>query len=153
MAARYCTVAEAKQLGLSGRSFEDKVLQTDLGANLDSASREADSALDRQFKLPITAWGDDLKACVAKIAVYEFLSVRGLNPEAGSSDKNVKDRADQARTWLDKVAKGERTPTGIVDSSGDPAPVAGMQPEVDTASQRGWSSRGEPRAGGPFVSD
>ena len=28
-----------------------------------------------------------------------------------------------------------------------------VAPDVVTSSQRGWSSRGEPRAGGPFVGD
>lgn len=154
MGTRYAEVEEALRLGLSGRSFSPDDLKTGLGGNLDAASAEADSYLGNQYTLPITGWGDDLKAAVSKIAVYEFLSVRGLNPDAGSSDANVRDRAKDARAWLQRVGEGKATPTGIVDSTpGNVAGTPGSDPEVVSASTRGWSSRGDSRAGGPFTSD
>lgn len=149
----YATVAEARRLGLSGRAFTD----TDAGdfsANLQSASDEASSYLANQYQLPITAWGDDLRGAVSKIAAYEFLSVRGLNPDGNSSDQNIKDRATQARAWLKDVGQGKATPAGIQDST--PSQVAGApgyEPDAVSSSQRGWSSRGLPPGchRGPFV--
>lgn len=151
----YTTVAEARKLGLSGRAFADTDAG-DLQANLQAASDEASSFLANQYTLPIVAWGDDIKGAVAKIAVYEFLSVRGLNPDGNSSDGNIKDRATQARAWLAMVGKGQATPVGIQDST--PQQVAGtpgFQPDAVSSSQRGWSSRGCPPGTprGPFVGD
>lgn len=154
MGQRYAEIADARRLGLGARAFSTDEVEG-MNANLLAASEEADSYLANQYTLPLTAWGQDLRAAICKIAVYEFLSVRGLNPEPGSSDGNVRDRAKDARTWLMRVGEGKATPGGIADSS-VPAGVAGAPsatPEVQSAEQRGWSSRGEPRAGGPFVTN
>lgn len=151
----YATVAEARQLGLSGRAFSDTDA-ADFLANIQSASDEASSYLANQYELPILAWGNDVKGVVSKIAAYEFLSVRGLNPDGSASDQNVKDRAKDARQWLQMVGQGKATPVGIQDSTpGQVAGTPGFQPDSISSSQRGWSSRGCPpgTGHGPFVGD
>ena len=152
MATRYAEIADARRLGLGARAFTDED-QTAMTANLDAASAEADSYLGNQFTLPLVAWGLDLKAAVSKIAVYEFLSVRGLSPEPGSPDGNVKDRAKDARDWLKMVSSGKATPVGIQDSTPNTPGVPGYQPAIETSSQRGWSVRGTGRDAGPFQGD
>ncbi len=152
MATRYAEIADARRLGLGARAFSDEDL-TALNSNLDASSAEADSYLGNQYKLPLTAWGEDLKAAVCKIAVYEFLSVRGLSPEPGSPDGNILKRAEQARVWLRDVGAGKATPTEIADSTPNVPGTPGFEPEVISSSQRGWSSRGTGRNPGPFVSD
>lgn len=152
MGTRYAEIADARRLGLGARAFTDEDSRAML-ANLDAASAEADSYLGNQYTLPITAWSEDLKAAVSKIAVYEFLSVRGLSPEPGSPDGNVKARADQARQWLRDVGRGLATPSGIADSTPNTPGVPGFQPAIETSSQRGWSTRGTTRNPGPFVGD
>jgi phage gp36-like protein len=152
MAQRYAEIEDARRLGLGNQAFADEDVEA-LNQNLLSASEEADSYLANQYKLPLSAWGQDLRAAVSKIAVYEFLSVRGLSPEPGSADANIRKRAEDARAWLRDVSSGKATPSGIVDSTPNTTGVPGYQPSIQTSSQRGWSSRGEPRAGGPFVGD
>jgi phage gp36-like protein len=153
MSQRYAEIADARRLGLGARAFSTDEVEG-MNANLLAASEEADSYLANQYTLPLTAWGQDLRAAVCKIAVYEFLSVRGLNPEPGSSDGNVKDRAKDARTWLMRVGEGKATPGGIADS-GTPAAsdAPSSAPEVISSSSRGWSSRDDSNHRGPFVSD
>ena len=151
----YLTVAEARQLGLSGRAFADTDV-ADFLANIAQASDYASSFLSNQYTLPLLAWGDDIKGAVAKIAAYEFLSVRGLNPDNGGSDKNVKDRADVARDWFKMVGSGKATPVGIQDSTpNQTVGTPGFQPTIVSSSQRGWTvdrnNPGCPR--GPFVAD
>jgi phage gp36-like protein len=148
-------VAEARQLGLSGRAFADTDA-ADFLANIASASDYASSFLANQYKLPLLAWGDDVKGAVSRIAAYEFLSVRGLNPDNGGADKNVKDRADAARKWFELVGVGKATPVGIQDSTPNQQPgTPGFQPAIVSSSQRGWTvdrnSAFGPR--GPFVAD
>jgi phage gp36-like protein len=155
MGTRYAQIADARQLGLGARALKDEDAAA-FNANLDAASAEADSYLGNQYTLPITVFGSDIKAAVCKIAVYEFLSVRGLNPEPGSADGNVRDRAKDARAWLQMVGAGKATPTGIVDSTiGQVAGSPGFETTVESSSQRGWSSRGAPPGchRGPFVTD
>lgn len=151
MGQRYAEIADARRLGLGARAFSTDEVEG-MNANLLAASEEADSYLANQYTLPLTAWGQDLRAAVCKIAVYEFLSVRGLNPEPGSSDGNVKDRAKDARTWLMRVGEGKATPGGIADS-GAPAGVGAPSaaPEVISSEQRGWTSRDDSNHRGPFV--
>lgn len=149
----YVTVAEARQLGLSGRAFANTDAD-DFAACCQAASDEASSFLANQYVLPLTAYGNDLKLAVSKIAVYEFLSVRGLNPDQGGSDKNIYDRAVQARAWLKMVGEGKATPVGIQDSSPNDTPgVPGYEPRVVSSSSRGFESRGCPGRRGPFVGD
>jgi phage gp36-like protein len=152
MATRYAEIADARRLGLGARAFSDEDLGA-LNSNLDAASGEADGYFANQYTLPLTAWGQDVRAAVCKIAVYEFLSVRGLSPEPGSPDGNIKDRAKDARAWLKMVGDGTITPTGISDSTPNTPGTTGVQPEVYSSSQRGWSSRGTGRDPGPFTSD
>lgn len=152
MGTVYATVTEARELGLSGRAF----VETDQVAfqrNIQEASDYASSFLANQYTLPLVEWGDDLTGAVAKIAAYEFLSVRGLNPDNGGSDKNVKDRADAARTWIQMVGAGKATPVGIVDSTpSQQVGVPGSVPTVTSSSSRGFTNRGcPPGAGGPFT--
>jgi phage gp36-like protein len=101
---------------------------------LAAASEEADGKLAVRFDLPLSAWGVDLTKCIAKIAAYEILSVRGFNPDG--ADANVRDRYLDAMKWLDGVAKGSTEPIGIVDASPTEEDASGI--EVVTHAARAW---------------
>jgi phage gp36-like protein len=83
---------------------------------LEKASQLADGYLNSRFRLPLTAWGDDLTDAVAVVATYKLIMKRGYKP--GSVDNSeLYQRYKDALSWLDKVAKGTVTPTNVVDSS------------------------------------
>lgn len=90
--------------------------------------------LAARYDMPLEAWGGDLSSAVCKIAGYEMLSVRGLNPDG--DDKNVRTRYEDAMKWLAEVASGQINPVGIVDAT----PGEGDSPsaEVVTYAARGW---------------
>jgi phage gp36-like protein len=88
-----------------------------------------------RITLPLTAWGDDLRMAVCKLGAWELMTVvLGHNPD----DPNNfvwKDRAAEARTWLESVARGLITPVGLVDSS---PTVEETGTEIYTEPRRGW---------------
>jgi hypothetical protein len=69
-----------------------------------------------RIKLPLSAWGVDLKQAVAKLCAWEIMVVLvGHNPD----DPNNfvwRDRRDEALRWLENVARGLVMPVGIVDA-------------------------------------
>lgn len=135
-AAEYVTQAEVDAYGIS----------SEVTATLDSAKlqgiRQACSAIadgymqsSGRIKLPLTAWGIDLKMAVAKLCAWEIMSVIvGHNPD----DPNNfvwRDRRDEALKWLDSVARGLVMPVGIVDAT---PTITSTGAEIYTESKRGW---------------
>lgn len=100
---------------------------------LTDASAEALNYIPDQATVPLVAPFDPaLVRHVCWLAMWQIMSYRGLNVEAGSNDLFRINR-DAAITWLTKVARREITLT----SSG--VPVAGKGgPRVVSATSRGW---------------
>lgn len=125
--ANLATVMTAKEL--TGISSDNQTTA------LQRASAKADGYLVTKYRMPITAYGDDLTRCVCDIAAYDLLSAKALNPQAGPW--NVRTRYDDAISWLKDIARGIVTPSGITDSSSTSQP-RGNQPRVRTSDTRGW---------------
>lgn len=89
-----------------------------------SATSDADGALASRYHLPITSWGDDVRARVATRAVYYIFKHRGFDPEGADAiiivdggfvlQNGARSAVEQ---WLHSVASGTMHPVGIVDST------------------------------------
>jgi phage gp36-like protein len=132
---------------------------TAIAKMLSAASRKVDGALRPQFKLPLLAWGDEIKEAVCIIVAYGVMSARGFNPENGA-DKNIRDRyidivgdpRVQGSGWLAAVAKGTMIPSVTDSASGSVEGRPSARPLMTSSSQRGWSDPGGYNCGGaPFT--
>jgi len=102
-----------------------------------SVSAEADASFRARYNLPLTGWGDDVRACLARIAAYELLVIRGFNPELGAYS-NLAMRAEASRTWLRAIARQEQHP----DVTATPPQVAEYdEPRIITTA-RLWTVPG-----------
>lgn len=110
----YADVADLYRLALRQAALSG-ILVADQNAALEAASRVADSYLQARYKLPLTAWGDDLRRAVAIIAAYDLLAGRGFTPEG--ADEHVRLRYEDALRWLRDVSLGVVTPVGVVDAT------------------------------------
>lgn len=130
---RFATVADMARLGVRSEALSD-VSAADKDASCGRATDEIVSALDAQeYKGPFTSWGDDVRGTAATLAGYYALLVRGFKP-ADAADPIIQAVAD-ARSWVDLVAKGQRKPFGVVDST-TTEEEGGVY--ISTAAQRGW---------------
>ena len=98
------------------------------------ASGLADSYLAKRFKLPLLAWGDDLRANTADLARYRCYSDRGFDP-ANPGDLLVVEAKKDAIAWFKLVSLGEVEPQGIVDSTPSTSEAA---PLVESDEPLNW---------------
>lgn len=121
---RYATTTDLTRLGLPSTALSGVAAEAQEDA-LDAASSLADGYLSSRFGLPLSAWGDDLRGCVCKLAAYDLMVTRGYSPEAGRDDQ-LRLRHEDAMRWLRDVASGivaiqgvtDSTPTDTTDNSG-----------------------------------
>lgn len=121
---RYATTTDLTRLGLPSAALSGVATETQEDA-LDAASSLADGYLSSRFGLPLSAWGDDLRGCVCKLAAYDLMVTRGYSPQTGP-DENLRLRHEDAMRWLRDVASGivaiqgvtDATPTDTTDNSG-----------------------------------
>lgn len=98
-----------------------------------AATDEADGYVGGAYKLPLRAWGEDLRKAVARIAGADLLSNRGVDPE--SQDAVVFQREEKAHEWLNRLANGRLAPPGMVDQT--PETFEGGSVVVSRP-KRGW---------------
>lgn len=146
----YATRTELVTLSVRAEAISS-ISDADQDTALLSASELADSYLGSRFDLPLTTWGGDLKRIICDIAAYTLLKIRGWSPESGDAEQYRKSY-DDAIKWLNGVAKGDITPTLIVDSSGgendtgnvqDPALVLQPWPGSVSNEQTVWDKESE----------
>lgn len=121
---RYATTTDLTRLGLPSTALSGVAAEAQEDA-LDAASSLADGYLSSRFGLPLSAWGDDLRGCVSRLAAYDLMVTRGYSPEAGRDDQ-LRLRHEDAMRWLRDVASGivaiqgvtDATPTDTTDNSG-----------------------------------
>ena len=95
-------------------------------AAIDHASAYVDSFLAKQYAVPLVAYGDDIKGCTCKIAVWYLLVNKGFNP-ASFPDKSILLAYEQMIEWLKMLASGELVLSGITESaSGASSPIKGL---------------------------
>jgi len=129
--ARYATTTDLTRLGLPAVALEG-ISSDDQQAALDAASSTADGYLASRFRLPLTAWGEDLTRAVCQIAAYDLMVTRGMAPGSGEAEL-LGDRSRGALAWLRDVADGRVTPV-VTETS--PAVLGGARVESNTP--RGW---------------
>jgi phage gp36-like protein len=140
----YAQVADLFVQGAPQTAFQqganpipDGVLQ----AELDAVSSLADGSLAPRGQLPLlTPYPPELVAAVCKIATYNILSVRGLNP-AAVGDTNLRDRYEDGMRWLADVRTQRISPPGLLFSP-EKHPNAHQMPQVLS------KSRLSPQVGG-----
>lgn len=97
------------------------------------ASTEADGYLAGGMTLPLTAWDDDLRLHVAKMATFHYLNGKGRIP-TGPDD--IIDMGNAAAVkWLRAVGAGAVCPPGLKDSTPE---VHESSFAVVSAPSRGW---------------
>ena len=80
----YATTADFDRFGIRPEALPQTITVQDKDAAISAASGRADSYLGARFRLPISAWGDDLRQAVCAIAAFELVASQvGFNPEAG----------------------------------------------------------------------
>lgn len=149
----YATSTDLTNIGLLGGALAN-VPAGSITEALQAASAVADSYLQGQFVLPITQWGYDLVRAVCNIAAWDLMAARGYSPQ--SPDDHIRQRYEDALTWLDEVSKSTQTPVNILDSTSGITPDEGATEggydgmSVTSTAVRGWTDRG---VGSPDTGD
>lgn len=135
--ARYCTVEELQNYGLS-RRVVDGMDPEKVGAALDSASALIDSYLRSRFKLPLTAFGNDIREAAGVIAAWRILRSEGFDPTDPANETIRRDFEDKIK-WLQNIASGIVTPEVTDASSGAESGVGvSSRARVVSNASRGW---------------
>lgn len=113
--AAYANEADLERFGLPTPALEELDSPTKVAA-LEAASEIADGYLRSAYVLPLSAYGSDLKRHVVAIAVYDLLTRRGFDVDAGT-DEHVRLRYQDAIRWLEQIAGGRIRPFSIVDAT------------------------------------
>lgn len=102
-------------------------------AALDEASSFAEGYIAAQVQdLPLTTWGVDLRAAIARKAAWSLLQgLRGY--DSAGSGNSYKQRSDDADRWLRDVSKGV-----VKISGGNTSPSQTNGARVQTRSSLGW---------------
>lgn len=150
---QYADQTDLTTIGLTAGALTN-FTSPQLDGALMRASAVADSYLQSRYDLPLSSWGKDLARCVAIIAAYDLLSVRGYNPNA-AADVNWRQRYLDQLAWLEQVSKGIQSPAYIADSSttaSGPSTGTSTDGSIVTSTQggfgmvtspvRGWTNRG-----------
>lgn len=133
MPTQYATTTDLARLGLASGVLS-RVDTAELDAQLAAASQIADGYLRAHpYVLPLTAWGDDLRAAVCALASENLIVTRGANPE-DPANKAVFDRANHWRAWLRDVSRGavDLSVTDSTPTVDEPATFASSR------ARRGW---------------
>lgn len=69
------------------------------------ASKEADSYMRGRYRMPLLAWGADVKKNTAYIAIYNLCTALGFAPSAGA-DQNITKNYYSAVGWPDRPGSG-----------------------------------------------
>jgi phage gp36-like protein len=147
---QYASIDDLDTLGVTMEALADIEAPPKATALVD-ASDVMNGYLRGRYTLPLLAVSGDFKRYCLAIAVYDLLSARGYNPEAGA-DGNIRDRYLDAIKWLEGVRDGKINPD-VADSSPDAVPGGPGRARVISSSSRGWSNRGTGRPRGAFESD
>lgn len=132
----YADRTDLSRLGIAAAALSGVATATQ-DAALDAASDTADGYLRGRYTLPLTAWGDDLRAHVCGIAAWRLLATRGFDPNR-SGDIAIRQLYDDAIAWLKDVSAGR-----VVVSGGNTSPTATRHarasgPRVTSDRTRGW---------------
>jgi phage gp36-like protein len=148
--ADYCTAAELTQYGIRAEALRS-IDPSELQAAITAASKTIDGYLRSRYKLPLVAWGEDIRLLCARLAVYQLVVVRGFNA-ARSGDDQIEKQYDVSMSTLKDIPKCSYSPD-VTDSSSNAAP--GVSAPAGTAQvfsnrSRGYFADDRSSIGGPF---
>lgn len=135
---RYATTTDLVRLGLPAAALTNVPSATQEAA-LDAASALMDGYLGSRKKLPLSAWGDDLRRAVCGVAGYDLMVTRGYNPEAGRDDQ-LRLRHEDAMRWARDFADGRIDSPAMVDATPTDATDEGTT-YASTTRNRRWVRR------------
>lgn len=135
--AGYCTTTELTQFGIRAEALRT-IDPSDLQAAIAAASDTIDGYLRSRYKLPLVAWGKDIRVICARLAVYQLVVVRGFNA-ARAGDEQIEKQQELATQTLRDIPPGKYSPS-VTDSSSDAAP--GVSAPAGTVQVFSDSSRG-----------
>lgn len=98
------------------------------------ASGFADGFIAKRHKLPLIAWGDDLRGVTEDLAQYRVMKDRGFDP-SNPGDALIVESKKDAIVWLKLVAAGDVELQDVVDSS---ATVTEASPLVESDDVLNW---------------
>ncbi len=115
MGTRYAERSDLVRFGLSADALVGVPTATQDEA-LDGASSMLAGYIASRRKLPLSAWGDDLRRYTCGIAAYDLMVTRGYQPGAGA-DEELRRRFDDALAWGKLFAAGGVESPEMVDST------------------------------------
>jgi len=115
MGTRYAERGDLLRFGLSADALAGVPTATQDEA-LDGASSMLDGYIASRRKLPLSAWGDDLRRYACGIAAYDLMVTRGYQPGAGN-DEQLRMRFDDALDWGARFAAGRVDSPDMVDAT------------------------------------
>ncbi len=130
----YASPEDFDRFGIRPSALPESITAADKLAAISAASGRADSYLGARFRLPISAWGDDLRQAVCAVAAFELVAAQvGFNPEAGQN-LVLQQRKDDAIRWFEQVSRGHVSPVGVSGT----APTTVSASRVVSNTPRGW---------------
>ena len=145
--ASYCELDDLTRLGISADAIRGIDIDQQQAA-IDASSDEMDGYLGSQYKLPLTAWGKDVRLMCARLAVYTLMCARGFNPE-NPGDTQLLEMHDMAERWLKRVSDGSLALT-VTDSSQQGIGFVAGGVQITSNGSRGYRSDGR-HYGGAFT--
>ena len=133
MAVQYATAAEFEVYGLPPAALEGAPAELDLDDHLTKASGLADSFTRGRYGELVEPYPPELVAAVCQLAAYTVLNYVGFDPES-NSDRNVRQRYDDAMAWLTLISDGKASLA--VTADGTPTTAEGG-PRVRSRRRRG----------------
>jgi hypothetical protein len=129
----YCLPEDLPRYGIPAPALRDVPLASQADSCL-SASTEAEGYLASAYAMPMVSWGADLRAHVARMAVYDLMRMIGYDPDSGK-DVLIETGRANAIQWLNRIAAGKLRPPGMIDT----VPEV-LEPEVwvESGTPRGW---------------
>lgn len=120
----YASLDDLDTQGVPSKALEDVSLEVKVRSLL-QASADADAALSTQFKVPISAWGEDLRGRVTSRAIYYIFRRRGFDPDNGVDQLIVMDgglimgdgQPTAVERWFRDIGRGVVHPSQIEDAT------------------------------------
>ncbi len=147
----YITPADLPDFGIQEEALRGIPVPRQVRA-ISAACRRFDSVLKGQVVFPLVQVGDDAKECVAVLAAFTLMSVRGWSGD-GDADQMLLERYDRMLDWLTLIANDKAFPDVTGSASGDTKGRPSARPRAVSSSQQGWSTRGTNNRRSPFTND
>jgi phage gp36-like protein len=145
--AAYCTRADLTNLGISADALRS-ISTAQQDAVILATSDEMNGYLGSKYKLPLTAWGQDVVLMCARLAIYTLIAARGFDPQ-NPGDEQLLQAHDMAERWLKRISDGDLALT-VTDSAQQGSGYVSGGVQLTSNRGRGYQDDGL-RYGGAFT--